>query len=154
MRNRLPVAETIGTEILIVRRQKVLLDSTLATLYGVATKVLLQAVKRHAGRFPSDFMFHLTREEFEILRSQSVTSSSGHGGRRHPPYTFTEQGVAMLSSVLNSRRAVAVNIEIMRAFVRLREAIARHHELGEKIDALERHVERRLPATTARSPRS
>src|SRR5262245_14837380 len=98
MRNRLPAAATIGTEILIVRRQKVLLDASLATLYGVATKVLLQAVKRHAARFPSDFMFRLTQEEFEILRSQSVTSSSGHGGRRHPPYAFTEQGVAMLSS--------------------------------------------------------
>ena len=143
-RTRAMALEAISAQILVVRRQKVLLDSTLASLYGVPTKVLLQAVKRHAIRFPSDFMFRLTRDEFETLRSQSVTSNVGRGGRRHAPYVFTEQGVAMLSSVLNSRRAVAVNIEIMRAFVRMREALTRSDKLGRKIDALERHVERRL----------
>ena len=143
-RSRTLAIEAISAQILLVRRQKVLVDSTLASLYGVATKVLLQAVKRHAMRFPADFMFRLTKDEFEALRSQSVTSNVGRGGRRHAPYVFTEQGVAMLSSVLNSRRAVAVNIEIMRAFVRMREAVTRKDKLGRKIDALERHVERRL----------
>ncbi|HKE48645.1 MAG TPA: ORF6N domain-containing protein, partial [Rhodanobacteraceae bacterium] len=143
-RSRTMAIEAISAQILIVRRQKVLVDTTLAALYGVATKVLLQAVKRHAIRFPSDFMFRLTRSEFESLRSQSVTSNIGRGGRRHAPYVFTEQGVAMLSSVLNSRRAVAVNIEIMRAFVRMREALTRSDRLGRKLDALERHVARRL----------
>ena len=143
-RSRTMAIEAISAQILIVRRQKVLVDTTLAALYGVATKVLLQAVKRHAIRFPSDFMFRLTRSEFESLRSQSVTSNIGRGGRRHAPYVFTEQGVAMLSSVLNSRRAVAVNIEIMRAFVRVREALTRSDRLGRKLDALERHVAQRL----------
>lgn len=136
--------DSIGTHILILRGQKVLLDSTLAVLYGVATKVLLQAVKRHADRFPPDFMFRLSNEEFEILRSQIVTSNTVRGGRRHIPYAFTEQGVAMLSSVLHSARAIAVNIEIMRAFVRLREAIAGNRELREKLEALERNIERKL----------
>jgi len=143
-RSRTMAIEAISAQILIVRRQKVLVDTTLAALYGVATKVLLQAVKRHAIRFPSDFVFRLPRSEFESLRSQSVTSNIGRGGRRHAPYVFTEQGVAMLSSVLNSRRAVAVNIEIMRAFVRVREALTRSDRLGRKLDALERHVAQRL----------
>ena len=98
-----------------------LLDADLAALYGVETRVLVQAVKRNLGRFPDDFMFQLDADEREALRSQSVISNtSGRGGRRYAPYAFTEQGVAMLSSVLNSPRAIAVNIEIMRAFVRLR----------------------------------
>ncbi|HJT98003.1 MAG TPA: ORF6N domain-containing protein [Rhodanobacteraceae bacterium] len=138
--------EDIGTRILILRGQKVLLDSTLATMYGVTTKVLLQAVKRQADRFPPDFMFRLSESEFAGLRSQTVTSKQGSGGRRHLPYVFTEQGVAMLSSVLRSARAVAVNIEIMRAFVRLRETIAGNRELREKIDALERRVDEKLSA--------
>ena len=142
----LTTTEEIGTRILILRGQKVLLDSALATLYGVATKVLLQSVKRQADRFPLDFMFRLTESEFAGLRSQIVTSKTGSGGRRHLPYLFTEQGVAMLSSVLRSSRAVAVNIEIMRAFVRLRETIAGNRELREKIDALERHVDQKLAA--------
>jgi ORF6N domain-containing protein len=138
--------EDIGARILILRGQKVLLDSALAALYGVATKVLLQAVKRQGDRFPPDFMFQLTDSEFAGLRSQIVTSKKGSGGRRHLPYVFTEQGVAMLSSVLRSARAVAVNIEIMRAFVRLRETIAGNRELREKIDALERRVDEKLAA--------
>ncbi|MFT3789678.1 MAG: ORF6N domain-containing protein [Rudaea sp.] len=108
------------------------------------TKVLLQAVKRHAARFPDDFMFRLNAEEFAALRSQSVTSNAGRGGRRYAPYVFTEQGVAMLSSVLNSPRAIAVNIEVMRAFVRLREAIAGNQELARKFAELKRRVTRKL----------
>ena len=137
-------ADSLGAQILIVRGHKVLLDSTLAALYAVPTKVLLQAVRRHAARFPADFMFRLDAEEFVALRSQNVTSNLGRGGRRYAPYVFTEQGVAMLSSVLNSPRAIAVNIEIMRAFVRLREAIAGNQELARKFDELERRVSRKL----------
>ena len=114
--------ERIEAGILLIRGQRVMLDSDLAELYGVPSKVMLQAVRRNAERFPDDFMFRLTRDEFRILRSQIVTSS--WGGRRYPPYAFTEQGVAMLSSVLNSPRAVQVNIEIMRTFVRLRALMA------------------------------
>lgn len=136
--------DAIQGQILIVRGHRVLLDSALAALYGVATKVLLQAVKRHKGRFPEDFMVRLSAEEFAALRSHSVASNGGRGGRRYAPYVFTEQGVAMLSSVLNSPRAIAVNIEIMRAFVRLREAIASNQELARKFDELERRMEQKL----------
>jgi len=118
------------------RGQKVILDGDIAALYRVTTKALVQAVKRNAARFPSDFMFRLTKREVSNLRSQIVTSSSW-GGRRTLPYAFTEQGVAMLSSVLRSRRAVRVNVEIMRAFVQLRRLLSEHHELARKIDALE-----------------
>jgi hypothetical protein len=120
-----------------MRHQKVLLDADLAALYGVDTKALVQAVKRNAARFPPDFMFRLTVAEFGTLRSQSVTSNE-RGGRRHRPYAFTEHGVAMLSSVLRSRRAIHVNIAIMRAFVRLREAEIHHERLAAKIANLER----------------
>ncbi|MCG3138987.1 MAG: hypothetical protein HJJLKODD_02859 [Phycisphaerae bacterium] len=129
--------ERIEQAILLLRDEKVLLDSDLAKLYGVSTRVLVQAVKRNILRFPSDFMFQLTAQEFAILRSQSVTSS-GWGGRRTPPYVFTEQGVAMLSSVLNSERAIMVNIEIMRTFVRLRAMLASHAALSRRLNALER----------------
>ena len=129
--------DRIEKAILLVRRQKVMLDADLAGLYGVETRVLVQAVKRNLERFPEDFMFQLSREEFAVLRSQSVTSSD-RGGRRYPPYAFTEQGVAMLSSVLRSQRAVQVNIEIMRAFIRLRQMLASHAELSRKLDALEK----------------
>ena len=129
--------ERIERAILLIRRQKVILDADLAVLYGVETRVLVQAVKRNLGRFPEDFMFQLNREEFAILRSQSVTSSDW-GGRRYPPYAFTEQGVAMLSSVLRSQRAIRVNIEIMRAFIRLRQILASHAVLARKLDALEK----------------
>ncbi|MGH8148315.1 MAG: ORF6N domain-containing protein, partial [Rhodanobacteraceae bacterium] len=147
MTPNLPVLslDAIQGQILLLRGHKVLLDSTLATLYGVETRVLLQAVKRHARRFPEDFMFRVSAEEFEALRSQSVISKTGgRGGRRYAPYVFTEQGVAMLSSVLNSPRAIAVNIEIMRAFVRLREAIAGNRELARKFEELERRVQQKL----------
>ena len=128
--------EQIEHAIFLIRGQKVMLDSNLAELYGVATKVLIQAVKRNEDRFPDDFMFQLTEQELNILRSQIVTSR--WGGRRYPPYAFTEQGVAMLSSVLHSARAVHVNIEIMRAFVRLRQMIASNVELARKLAVLEK----------------
>jgi hypothetical protein len=133
-------AEHIARAILALRGHKVLLDETLATLYGVPTKVLLQAVKRNAERFPEDFLFQLKAEEWGVLRSQIVTSKTSRGGRRYAPYAFTEQGVAMLSSVLRSKQAVRVNIEIMRAFVRLRGLLAANRELAKKLDELERKV--------------
>lgn len=117
-----------------------MLDADLAELYGVQTKVLLQAVKRNETRFPPDFMFRLDDEEFAALRSQFVTSKPGRGGRRYSPYVFTEQGVAMLSSVLRSERAITVNIEIMRTFVKLREWLSTNKELARKLDDLERKV--------------
>ncbi len=114
-----------------------MLDTDLAELYSVETKVLNQAVRRNIERFPEDFMFQLSGEEFDFLRSQSVTSSQW-GGRRYPPYAFTEQGIAMLSSVLRSKRAVLVNIEIMRAFVHLRLILSSHTELARKLNELEK----------------
>jgi hypothetical protein len=126
---------SIETHIFMIRGQKVMVDSDLAELYRVPTKVFNQAVKRNLRRFPKDFMFRLTGKEIRILRSQIVTSS--WGGRRTLPYAFTEQGVAMLSSVLNSEHAVQVNIAIMRAFVKLREILTTHRELAGKIAELE-----------------
>jgi phage regulator Rha-like protein len=132
-------AERIQQCIYLVRRQKVMLDSDLAKLYGVETKALVRAVKRNIERFPDDFMFQLTREEYEgFLRCQIGTSKTGRGGRRYLPYAFTEQGVAMLSSVLASKRAVEVNIAIVRTFVKLREILADNALLRQKIEALER----------------
>jgi hypothetical protein len=117
-----------------------MLDADLASLYEVPVKVLNQAVKRDAIRFPDDFMFQLTEAEVHTLRSQVVTADGGRGGRRTAPYAFTEQGVAMLSSVLRSRRAVMVNIEIMRAFVQLRQMLASNVEMARRLNALENHV--------------
>ena len=127
--------ERIEKAILVLRGQKVMLSSDLALLYDVAPKALIQAVTRNLTRFPEDFMFRLNSEEFANLKSQIVTSS--WGGSRKPPYAFTEQGVAMLSSVLRSQRAVLVNVEIMRAFVRLRQLLSSHADLVRKLDALE-----------------
>jgi len=127
--------ERILHAIHVIRGHKVILDADLADLYNVQTKVLNQAVKRNTERFPKDFMFQLSKDQFEILKSQSVTSS--WGGRRTPPYAFTEQGIAMLSSVLRSSRAVGVNIEIMRAFVQLRRMLATHEGLARKLAKLE-----------------
>jgi hypothetical protein len=133
--------ERIERAILLVRGQKVLMDRDLAELYGVATKVLNQAVSRNRKRFPDDFMFQLSDEELKNWRSQFVTSNSAvKMGIRRRPYAFTEQGVAMLSSVLNSDRAVEVNIAIMRAFVRLREIMSTHKDLARKLDDLERKL--------------
>lgn len=133
-------SERIAHSILLLRGHKVLLDADLAELYGVETRVLVQAVKRNLERFPEDFMFQLDAGEFAALRSQSVTSNAGRGGRRYAPYAFTEQGVAMLSSVLSSPQAIAVNIEVMRAFVRLREVLASNRELAAKLGELERKL--------------
>jgi hypothetical protein len=133
--------ERIEKAIFIVRGQKVIFDQELAELYGVQTKALKQAVKRNLDRFPEDFMFELTDSEFRNLRSQIVTSSSEQwGGPRYRPMAFTEQGVAMLSSVLRSKRAVQVNIEIMRAFVRLRDLLSTHKELARRLGDLEAHI--------------
>ena len=133
--------ERIERVILLVRGQKVLLDRDLAELYGVATKALNQAVRRNRKRFPEDFMFQLSKEELGNWRSQFVTSNSAAKmGLRRRPYAFTEHGVAMLSSVLNSDRAIEVNIAIMRAFVRLRELLATHKELAGKLMNLERKL--------------
>lgn len=127
----------IERRILVMRDQKVMIDADLAALYGVTTSALVQAVKRNLDRFPEDFMFQLDAAEWDALRSQSVISNAGRGGRRYAPYAFTEQGVAMLSSVLGSAQAIAVNIEIMRAFVRLREVIVSNKELAQRLDELE-----------------
>jgi hypothetical protein len=129
-------AEDISQRIHIIRGHRVMLDADLAELYGVPTKRLNEAVRRNATRFPEDFMFRLTEDDIEILRSQIATSRFW-GGRRYFPYVFTEQGVAMLSSVLNSEQAIQVNIAIMRAFVRMRRMLVSHEELARKVDALE-----------------
>jgi len=138
--NELIPVERIQGLIFLIRGEKVLLGQQLAQLYGVPVKVLIQAVKRNQSRFPSDFMFQLTKEEFEILKSQFVTSRWG-GLRRALPYAFTEQGVAMLSSVLRSERAVQVNVAIMRAFVSLRRMLATNDTLSRKLAELERRLE-------------
>jgi hypothetical protein len=129
--------ERFEKAIYLIRGEKVMLDRDLALLYEVETKVLNRAVKRNLQRFPSDFMFQLTAEETDILRCQIGTSNEGRGGRRYLPYVFTEQGVAMLSSVLNSERAILVNIEIMRAFVKLRQMLASNAELSRRLAELE-----------------
>ena len=137
--------EKIEQAILLVRGQKIMLDHDLADLYGVSTKALKQAVRRNSDRFPSDFMFELTHQESANLRSQFVTSSSPQwGGTRYKPMAFTEQGVAMLSSVLRSKRAVQVNIEIMRAFVRLRQMLSAHKDLERKLAALEKKYDQQF----------
>ena len=138
-------AERIESRILLLRGHKVMLSTDLAELYGVEPRALVQAVKRNIERFPEDFMFQLNEEEFSDLKSQFVTSSWG-GIRRAAPYAFTEQGVAMLSSVLRSKRAVQVNVEIMRAFVRLRRMLATHEDLARKMDALEKKYDAQFKA--------
>lgn len=154
MNKEIVPADQIASRIRNFRGEKVLLDFDLAALYGVETRVLNQAVKRNADRFPSDFMFQLSVEETEMI-SQRVTSSMGqtvsdssqivmspgkHRGKRYRPYAFTEQGVAMLSSVLNSERAIKVNIAIMRAFVKLRQILETNRELAKKFSELEQRV--------------
>lgn len=146
--------ETIETKIFFVRGKKVILDRDLAILYEVPTKQLNQAVKRNISRFPEDFMFQLHKSETEILesgiglletnnlKSQFVTSS--YGGRRYHPYVFTEQGIAMLSSVLKSERAIQVNIQIMRTFIKLREMLASNRELRTRIEKLEKKYDDRF----------
>lgn len=131
--------DIIEKKIFLIRSMNVMLDKDLAELYGVETRVLVQAVKRNIDRFPEDFMFQLTKEEFENLRSQIVTSS--WGGRRYLPYVFTEQGVAMLSSVLNSKRAIQVNISIMRVFVNIRKLVSANRVMLTKLNQLENKVQ-------------
>jgi hypothetical protein len=135
--------ESVGQMIGFVRGPRVMLDVDLAALYRVETRALVQAVKRNRYRFPPDFMFQLDLEECHRLRSQFVISKT-RGGRRYAPYVFTEQGVAMLSSVLKSHRAIQVNIHSMRGFVRLREVLATHRELATKLERLERKHDARF----------
>jgi phage regulator Rha-like protein len=132
MKTLVPIG-TIQEQIFLIRGYKVMLDSDLAKLYGVRTKELNKAVKRNPRRFPSDFMFQLDPEEQERLRFQIGTSKEGRGGRRSAPYAFTQEGVAMLSSILRSHRAIEVNVAIMRAFVDLRQVIAEHRDVAKKI---------------------
>ncbi|MCX6735661.1 MAG: ORF6N domain-containing protein [Candidatus Parcubacteria bacterium] len=130
--------ERIIQSIFVIRGQKVMFDKDLAILYGVKTKVLNQAVKRNLSRFSKDFMFQLTIKESENLKSQFMTSSFGHGGKRKASSVFTEQGILMLSSILKSERAIQVNIQIVRTFIKLREMLSSHKDVREKIEAMEK----------------
>ena len=134
--------ESLMNKILLIRRRKVILDNDLAQLYGVETKILNRAVRRNIERFPSDFMFQLNKEEYENLRFQFGTSS--WGGRRYPPLAFTEQRIAMLSSVLHSERAIKVNITIMRAFVKLRKLLRTNDELNRKLEEIEKKYDKQF----------
>ena len=136
-------SERIHRSILLIRKENVILDADLAGLYDVETKVLTRAVKRNLDRFPGDFMFQLNQDEFENLRRHFGTSSQW-GGRRYPPYAFTEQGVAMLSSVLRSKQAVQVNVEIMRTFVQLRRMTADHKALARRLNQLEQKYDKQF----------
>ncbi len=138
----LALKQKIEARIYFIRGLKVMLDRDLAELYGVETRVLNQAVKRNIDRFPNDFMFELTKDEFQNLTSQIVMSS--WGGKRHLTYAFTEQGVAMLSSVLNSKRAIYVNIQIMRTFIKLRELFSSHKDLQKKIEEMEQKYDQQF----------
>ena len=132
--------EQITRLIQVVRGQKVIFDADLAQLYGVATKRLNEQVKRNTERFPEDFMFQLTKEEYATLRSQSATSNSGRGGTRYLPYAFTEHGAIMAANVLNSQRAIEISVFVVRAFVHLRRVLASHIELANKLQELEQQV--------------
>ncbi|PIR20835.1 MAG: DNA-binding protein [Deltaproteobacteria bacterium CG11_big_fil_rev_8_21_14_0_20_47_16] len=137
--------EHIEQKILLIRGHKVMLDSDLATLYGVPTKRLNEQVRRNIERFPEDFMFSLNNQEVALLRSQIATLKVGRGEhRKYIPYVFTEQGVAMLSSVLNSRRAIQVNIEIMRTFVKLRQLLINHKDLAKKLHKMEKGYDQKF----------
>jgi ORF6N domain len=133
-------APAIEKRIFVVRDRQVMLDEDLADLYGVETKRLIQQVKRNLKRFPEDFMFQLAKSEAAALRSQIATSNEGRGGRRYAPYVFTEQGVAMLSGVLRSDRAIAVNIEIMRVFVELRRVASSYAAIEKRLEEIEREL--------------
>lgn len=138
--------EVIESKILFIRGKKVMLDRDLAKLYKVATKRLNEQVKRNRDRFPEDFMFQLTPREFENWKSQFATSNSEKMGLRRKPYAFTEQGVAMLSSVLNSKMAIQVNIQIMRTFTKLKEILLTHKDLQKKIDDMEKEYDQQFKA--------
>jgi phage regulator Rha-like protein len=135
------VAISVESRILILRHQKVILDSDLAELYGVPVRQLNQQVKRNRDRFPTDFTFRLTAKEDEVLRSQIVISSNRHGGRRYPPYAFTEHGAIMAATVLNSKRAIEMSVFVVRAFVRMREMLIKNRQLAAKINELDRRLE-------------
>ncbi len=135
------LAERIEKAILLLRGEKVMLDADLADLYGVSTKRLNEQVKRNRHRFPEDFMFQLNQTESEVLRSQFATSKTGRGGRRYFPFAFTEHGAIMLAAVLNTTRAIEVSVFVVRAFVRLREILATHRDLANKLAELERKIE-------------
>ncbi|MFM9909136.1 MAG: ORF6N domain-containing protein [Chitinophagaceae bacterium] len=132
--------ELVMNKIYLIRGKKVMLDNGLAELYGIQTKVLKQAVKRNDRRFPADFMFVLTNEETRVLRSQFVTSKRGSGGTRYLPFAFTEQGVAMLSSILNSDRAIDVNIQIIRVFTKMRELLLTHKDILLQLEKMEKKL--------------
>jgi len=138
--NALIPVEQIEDRILLIRGHKVLLDFDLAKMYGVLVPQLNRQVRRNPLRFPEDFAFQLTNEEWEILKCQKGISSSGWGGRRHAPYAFSEQGVSMLASVLSSERAALVNVAIIRTFVRLRQLLSTHKELAAKLGELEKKL--------------
>jgi hypothetical protein len=132
--------EIVMSKIYIIRDQKVMLDSDLAELYGVETKVLKQAVRRNITRFPEDFMFEMSKDELDTLRSQNVTSNEGRGGIRYMPFCFTEQGVTMLSCVLNSERAIHVNIQIIRIYTRIREMLLAHKDVFLRVEQVEKQM--------------
>lgn len=135
------ITRHVNSRILLLRGQRVILDSDLAELYGVPAKRLNEQVKRNRARFPSDFVFRMNQREGRLLRSQIATSRSAHGGRRHLPYAFTEHGAIMAASVLNSRRAIDMSIFVVRAFVSLREGITANHQLATKLAELEQRLE-------------
>lgn len=135
--------EKIERAIYLIRGEKVILDANLAALYGVETRSLIQAVKRNAQRFPKDFVFQITKTEFESLRSQIVISK-GRGGRRFMPYAFTEHGAIMAANVLNSERAVQASVQVVRTFVRLRQMLASNTELSRRVDDLEKKYDRQF----------
>jgi|SRR5579863_2133863 len=139
--NRKTLAIPVESRILILRRQKVILDSDLAALYRVPVKRLNEQVKRNRERFPSDFMLHVNAREYKCLRSQIATSNLRRGGRRYLPYAFTEHGAIMAATVLNTKRAVEMSVFVVRAFVRLREMLATNRQVAAKIDELERRLE-------------
>ena len=137
-------AIAIESRIYRMRKQNVMIDADLAMLYQVETKTLNRAVQRNINRFPEDFMFQLTKEEFESLRYQNGPSKEGRGGRRYLPYVFAEQGIAMLSSVLNSDRAIQVNIQIMRTFIKLRHFLRENKDLWRKVEAMEKKYDKQF----------
>ena len=141
VKRRTTLAPAVESRILLLRHQRVILDTDIADLYGVPVKVLNQQVKRNRERFPADFVFRLTSKEDEVLRSQFVTSKQGRGGRRYAPYAFTEHGAIMAATVLNSERAVQMSVFVVRAFVRLREMLATNRKLAGKIDELENRLD-------------
>ena len=135
------LAKKVDSKIVILRDQKVILDVDLAALYGVSVKRLNEQIKRNARRFPSDFLFRLSSAEYENLRSQNATSSSRHGGRRYLPHAFTEHGAIMAATVLNSKRAIEMSIFVVRAFVRMREALIMNQQIVAKLSELEQRLE-------------